>query len=96
MRKLALGISGLSLAFAVGVGFNPSNAWAKAGQKVDCDKVLEEVHAGKKTKDIDKDLNISSSSVYKCKKKAAGSASKNAPTKAASNSTAPAPAASPK
>ncbi len=97
MRKLVLGIAGLSLAVAVGVGFNPSNAWATAGQKVDCDKVMAEVHAGKKTKDIDKDLKISSSSVYKCKKKAGGSAAKSTATKAASASMAsPAAAASSK
>jgi hypothetical protein len=96
-RKLILGIAGLSLAVAVGVGFNSSNAWATTGHKVDCDKVMAEVHGGKKTKDIDKDLNISSSSVYRCKKKAGGSASKSAGTKAASAGTAaPAGAASPK
>jgi hypothetical protein len=57
---------------------------------------LEEVHAGKKTKDIDKDLSISSSSVYKCKKKAGVSAAKSTPAKTASNAMAsPAAAASP-
>ena len=97
IRKLAFGIAALSLAVGVGVGFSPVKAWATAGQKVNCDKVMEEVHAGKKTKDIDKDLSISSSSVYKCKKKAGGSASKSAATKAASAGTAsPAAAASPK
>jgi hypothetical protein len=96
IRKLASGIAAFSLTLAVGVGFNPATAWATAGQKVNCDKVMEEVHAGKKTKEIDKDLSISSSSVYKCKKKAGGSASKNAPVKAASNSMAsPAAATSP-
>jgi hypothetical protein len=93
IRKLALGIAGLSLTVAVGVGFNPVNAWATAGQKVDCDKVMAEVHAGKKTKEIDKDMSISSSSVYKCKKKAAAAA-KSTPTKAVS-SAAPAAASSP-
>ena len=84
MRRLALGFVGLSLAVAVGVGFDPSSAWATAGQKVDCAKVMAEVHAGKKTKDIDKDLSISSSSVYKCKKKAGATTSKSAPAKGAS------------
>lgn len=97
MRKLVLGFAGLSLAVAVGVGFNPPSAEATAGQKVDCDKVMAEVHAGKKTKEIDQDLKISSSSVYKCKKKAGGSASKSAATKAASAGMAsPAAVASPK
>ena len=48
IRKLALGIAGLSLTVAVAVGFNPVNAWATAGQKVDCDKVMAEVQAGKR------------------------------------------------
>jgi hypothetical protein len=74
IRKLALGIAGLSLVGAVGVGFNPTSAWATAGKKVDCDKVMSEVGAGKKTKDIAADLKISTSSVYRCKKKAAGAA----------------------
>jgi hypothetical protein len=57
---------------------------------------MAEVHAGKKTMEIDTDLSISSSSVYKCKKKAGGSASKSAPVKSASNGMAsPAAAASP-
>jgi hypothetical protein len=96
IRKLALGIAGLSLTVAVGVGFSPAKAWATSGQKVNCDKVMAEVHAGKKTKEIEKDLSISSSSVYKCKKKAGASASKNTPASTASSSTAsPAAAASP-
>lgn len=95
IQKLVLGIASLSLAVAVGVGFSPTSAWATAGQKVDCNKVMAEVHAGKKTKDIDKDLNISSSSVYKCKKKAGVTSSKGA-TKAANTSMAsPAAATSP-
>ena len=86
MRKLALGIAGLSLVGAVGIGFNPTSAWATAGKKVECDKVMAEVGAGKKTKDIAADLNISTSSVYKCKKKAAGAASSSASKKTASTS----------
>ncbi len=95
IRKLALGIAAFSLTVAVGLGFTPAKAWATAGQKVNCDKVMEEVHAGKKTKEIDKDLSISSSSVYKCKKKAGASASKNTPAKGAGSMTSSAAATSP-
>ena len=95
IRKLVLGIAGLSLVVAVGVGFNPAKAWATAGQKVDCDKVMAEVHAGKKTKDIDKDLSISSSSVYKCKKKATSAAKGEAAKTTSTSMAAPAAAASP-
>jgi hypothetical protein len=100
IRKLVLATAACSLTVVVGLGFNPAKAWATAGQKVNCDKVMEEVHAGKKTKEIDKDLSISSSSVYKCKKKATASASKGTPPKGATSMTSaaansPAAAASP-
>jgi len=83
IRKLALGMAGLSLTAAVGIGFNPTSAFATAGKRVECDKVMAEVQAGKKTKDIAADLKISTSSVYKCKKKAAGAASASASKKVA-------------
>ena len=102
IRKLALGIAGLSLVGAFGVGFNPTSAWATAGKKVDCDKVMSEVGAGKKTKDIAADLKISTSSVYRCKKKAAVAASASASKKVGGTAmslpaaaTSPAAAASP-
>ena len=96
IRKLTLGIAGLSLVGAIGIGFNPTSAWATAGKKVDCDKVMSEVGAGKKTKDIAADLKISTSSVYKCKKKAATAASASASKKGAPGSTtSPAAATSP-
>jgi len=86
----------MSLMVVAGVGFNPGNASATSGQKMDCDKVMSEVHAGKKTKDIAKDLSISTSSVYRCKKKAGGTAAKSTAPKAASTSMAsPAAASSP-
>ena len=94
-RKLALGIAVISLMMVAGIGSSPASAWAKSGQKVDCDKVMAEVQAGKKTKDIEKDLSISSSSVYRCKKKAAGTASKTATTKVTSSAASPAAASSP-
>ena len=97
IRKLALGIAGLSLVGAFGVGFNPTSAWATAGKKVDCDKVMSEVGTGKKTKDIAADLKISTSSVYRCKKKAAGAAASTSASKktAANTMSSPAAATSP-
>jgi len=78
----------------VGMGFNPTSAWATAGKRVECDKVMSEIAAGKKTKDIATDLKISTSSVYKCKKKAASTASASASKKgAATGTSSPAPAA---
>ena len=48
MRKLAFGIAALSMVGAVGIGFNPTSAWATAGKKVDCDKVMSEIGSGEK------------------------------------------------
>jgi hypothetical protein len=84
----------MSLMVVAGVGFNPVSAWATSGQKVDCDKVMSEVHAGKKTRDIAKDLSISPSSVYRCKKKASATAAKSAKTAGISTAS-PAAASSP-
>jgi hypothetical protein len=95
IRKLALGIAGVSLAVAVGIGFNPSNAWATAGKRVDCEKVMAEVHAGKKTKEIATELKISNSSVYRCKKKAAASAAKSTSKVAPGSKRAPVAASMP-
>ncbi|HKV56208.1 MAG TPA: hypothetical protein VJN94_16365 [Candidatus Binataceae bacterium] len=58
---------GLVLLLALGFALAPSIALAN---KVDCTKVMSEVNSGKKTKAIADDLKISTSSVYRCKKKA--------------------------
>ena len=41
-----------------------------AADKVDCDAVMNELHSGKHAKDVAKDLSISTSSVYRCERKA--------------------------
>jgi hypothetical protein len=64
------------------VAFGTSARPAYAAPKVDCDAVMNEVTAGKKTKEIATDLNISTSSVYRCKrhaKAAAKAANKSSP-----------------
>lgn len=66
IRKLGLGLAGLMLAAAIGVEIAPVNAYAA---KVDCTKVMAELNSGKKAKVVAKDLGISTSSVYRCKKK---------------------------
>jgi hypothetical protein len=43
---------------------------AYAAAKVDCDAVMGELNSGKKAKEVAKDLSISTSSVYRCKKHA--------------------------
>jgi FixJ family two-component response regulator len=43
---------------------------AYAATKVDCDAVMSELNSGKHAKEVAKDLSISTSSVYRCKKHA--------------------------
>lgn len=47
---------------------------ALASTKVDCDAVMNEVNTGKHAKDVAKDLSISTSSVYRCKRQAKAAA----------------------
>jgi hypothetical protein len=89
VTALTAGVVGLAMGVAIGI---PS-AHAAAKTKVDCDAVMKEVNAGKKAKEIAKDMTISVSSVYRCKKRemaAAKAASK------AGNEPAAKPAAAPK
>jgi FixJ family two-component response regulator len=67
---------------------------AYATTKVDCDAVMNEVNSGKHAKDIAKDLNISTSSVYRCKKhaKEASKASMKSQVQASAMAAMPSPA----
>jgi len=76
--------------FLIAIGGLAVSVPSAFANKVDCGKVMGEVNAGKKAGEIAKDLNISTSSVYRCKKKAGGGKSAK-PSPAAS----PAAAASP-
>ena len=91
VRKLALGMTGLLFAVVVGFELGSANAYA-AAKKVDCEKVMSELNSGKKAKDVATDLKISTSSVYRCKKKAA--AAKTAGAKGGSPAASPAAAPS--
>jgi hypothetical protein len=86
---------GLALIVAAALQVSVTAAYAN---KVDCDKVMTEVKAGKKGTEIAKDLGVSPSSVYRCKKKAAtakaGGKSAAGPVAAASAAAAPSPASS--
>jgi hypothetical protein len=99
LKKIAWGAAGLLLVASMALEFGATRAYAA---KVDCDKVMAEVNAGKKGTEVAKDLGISSSSVYRCKKKArakaaAGSAGASSSPAAASPAAgaSPASAASP-
>jgi len=88
IRKLALGMTGLLFAVVVGFELGSANAYA-AAKKVDCEKVMSELNSGKKAKDVATDLKISTSSVYRCKKKAAKTAGAKGASPAASPAAAP-------
>jgi len=78
MKKFALAAASAMLVTTLAFAARP----AYATNKVDCDAVMNEVSAGKHAKEIAKDLNISTSSVYRCKrhaKEAAKAATKSSP-----------------
>ncbi len=80
-RKLGLVAGGFALLAMTAVAIAPGSAWATAGKRVDCGKVVSELNGGKKVKEVAKDLSISTSSVYRCKKReAAKSGSKSVKT----------------
>ena len=78
--------------FVVTVGFvrGSANAYA-AAKRIDCNQVMSKLQGGKKVKDVAKDMSISTSSVYRCRKmskastgKAVSSATSSSPTSAPS------------
>jgi DNA-binding CsgD family transcriptional regulator len=66
MRKFAI----VAAAAILGVAFTMSVPRAYAASKVNCDEVMKELQAGKKPKEVAKDMKISRSSVYRCRRKA--------------------------
>ena len=65
---------------------------AKRHGKIDCGQVMSELNSGKKAKDVAGDMSISTSSVYRCKKKEMAEAKK---TTGMTGSSTPAAMASP-
>lgn len=99
-RKVGLVLAALLFAISIGFELGTTNAYA-AAKKVDCAKVMSELNSGKKPKDVAKDLSISRSSVYRCRKKesagakGAKTASANGSTSSTASSPAPSPSKSP-
>jgi hypothetical protein len=87
MRKIVPGVAAVALLVTLGIGLKPVIAVAA---KVDCSKVMSELDGGKKPADVATDLKISTSSVYRCRKKARKAATTSAA--AASPMAAPSPA----
>jgi DNA invertase Pin-like site-specific DNA recombinase len=68
MRKFAIAAASVALAATMAIGFSSSAAFAAS--KVDCDAVMSALSGGQKPKEVAKDMKISVSSVYRCKRHA--------------------------
>ncbi len=72
MRKFAIATA--SAVLGVALSLSMAVPVVHAADKVDCDAVMQELGQGKKAKEVAKDLNISTSSVYRCKRHAKAAA----------------------
>lgn len=85
MKKLMSGFACLALAAALMFGIEVPNVQA-ARAKVNCDQVMQELNSGKKPKEVAKDLKISTSSVYRCRRREMKTAKKSKAQPKASSS----------
>lgn len=90
-KKLAL-VASFAVAAALSLQFGLSSAYA-ATHKVDCTQVMSELQGGKKVAEVAKDMKISRSSVYRCRRAAKKEAAKK--SKAPASMASPAAEASP-
>ena len=68
IRRIA--VAGASAMLVATIVFAANAHPAYAADKVDCDAVMNELNSGKHAKDVATDLSISTSSVYRCDRKA--------------------------
>jgi len=94
MKKTSALAASLAVATALSLQFGLSKAYAASHKKVDCAAVMTELQAGKKVAEVAKDMKISKSSVYTCRKKAKAAAMAS-PGAMASPAEMASPAASP-
>lgn len=87
------GIAAASAVLGATLIFAGSIAPAYAATKIDCDAVMTALNSGKKAKEVAKDMSISTSSVYRCKRHAKEAA--KAETKAMTAATKGHPAMAP-
>jgi hypothetical protein len=78
---LAAGLAMPGIVFAQAATGVPASAMKPAGPmhhhgKIDCGQVMSELNGGKKAKEVATDMKISTSSVYRCKKKEVAEAKK--------------------
>jgi len=70
MKKTSALVASLAVATALSLQFGLPKAYAASRKKVDCAEVMTELQGGKKVAEVAKDMKISKSSVYSCRKKA--------------------------
>jgi hypothetical protein len=92
VRRIVPAITGAALVITLGIGLRPVVVEAA---KVDCPKVMSELNSGKKVADVAHDLGVSTSSVYRCRRRAKTSASTAAVGTSSSAAPSPVHAASP-
>lgn len=68
MKKLVL-VASFAVVCGLALQFGLTNAYA--ANKIDCAQVMTELQGGKKVAEVAKDMKISKSSVYRCRKAAA-------------------------
>ena len=68
MKKTLALVASLAVATALSLQFGLSKAYAASHKKVDCTEVMTELQGGKKVAEVAKDMKISKSSVYRCRK----------------------------
>ena len=71
IKKIAVAAASAMLVATMVIAASTRPAYAT---KVDCDAVMNEVNSGKHAKEVAKDLSISTSSVYRCKRQAKAAA----------------------
>lgn len=74
MKKTSALVASFAIAAAVSLQFATVKAYAASHKKVDCEAVMTELQSGKKVAEVAKDMKISKSSVYTCRKKAKAAA----------------------
>ncbi len=92
MKPFMITLTAAAAAVAISTTISIPSANAARKSKIDCDAVMQQLNGGKKAKEVAKDMSISTSSVYHCKKKEMAAAKTGAK---AGNEPAAKPAASP-
>ncbi len=70
MKRLAKIGACLAIGSVMALGVAVPGARAARGVKTDCTKVMQELDAGKKPKEVAADMKVSVSTVYKCRRRA--------------------------